>query len=255
MRTSIALAATVLALSLPGLAACKKSSSSQTAAATTADQSLKITQSSPPPGGSWLDVVNTTQDGYVRGNPNAKVKLLEIASLGCPVCKRFADEGVPPLKELVKSGQVSWEIRPYIIHGPIDLAANLIARCNGPQGFFPLAEAMYKDQLSWMGTIEKLPPAELDQMQSLPAQQVVKQMAERSGLQTLAAQHGLPSGKSNQCLADQKALENEVAATARVTDQYPDFKGTPTFVLNGKLLDQTSNWNALKPQLEAALKS
>jgi protein-disulfide isomerase len=252
MRSTIALLA-VLALSLPGLAACKKSSSG-TAAATSAEQSLKITQANPPPGGTWLDVVNSTQDGYVRGNPNAKVKLLEIASLGCPVCKRFADEGVPPLKELVKSGQVSWEIRPYIIHGPIDLAANLIARCNGPQGFFPLAEAMYQDQMSWMGAIEKLPPAELEQLQALPAQQVVKQMAERSGLQTLAAQHGLPSGKSNQCLADQQSLQREVDATARVNEQYPTFAGTPSFVLNGQLLDKTSNWAALKPQLDAALK-
>lgn len=252
MRHSLALLA-VLALSLPGLTACKKSGGGT--AATTAEQPLKITQASPPPGGTWLDVVNTTQDGYVRGNPNAKVKLLEIASLGCPVCKKFADEGVPPLKELVKSGQVSWEIRPYLIHGPIDLAANLIARCNGPQSFFPIAEAMYKDQMSWMGKIESLPKAQLEQLQNLPAQQLVRQMAEISGLQTLAAQHGLPSARSNQCLTDQQAMEREVAATSAVNDQYPEFKGTPSFVLNGKLLDQTSNWAALKPQLEAALKS
>jgi len=246
------LSAVALAAAALSLAGCKKEGAGAAAAP---EQQIKITQASPPPGGTWLDVVNATQDGYVRGNPNAKVKLTEIASLGCPVCKKFSDEGVPPLKELVKTGQVSWEIRPYLIHGPIDLAANLIARCNGTQGFFPLAEAMYQNQMSWMGKIEGLPPAELEKLQALPAQQVVKQMAEVSGLQTLAAQHGLPSGKSNQCLTDQKAMEREVAATAAVNDQYPEFRGTPSFVLNGKLLDQTSSWSALKPQLEAALKS
>ena len=252
MRHPLLTAAT-LTLGVLALGACKKEGASGSPAATAA-QEIKITQANPPAGGTWLDVVNTTQDGYVRGNPNAKVRLTEIASLGCPVCKRFADEGVPPLKELVKSGQVSWEIRPYLIHGPIDLAANLIARCNGPQGFFPIAEAMYADQMTWMGKIEKLPQAELERLQALPAQQVVQQMAQISGLQTLAAQHGLPSGKSNQCLADQKAMEREVAATTAVNDQYPEFSGTPSFVLNGKLLPQTANWAALKPQLEAALK-
>lgn len=245
--------AAALTLSLGGLAACKKDAAGSAPA--TPEQPIKITQASPPPGGSWLDVVNTTQDGYVLGNPNAKVKLTEIASLGCPVCQRFSVEGVPHLKDLVKTGQLSWEIRPYLIHGPIDLAANLIARCNGPRGFFPLAEAMYKDQKSWMGKIEALPPADLTQLQALPADQVVKQMAERSGLQTLAAQHGLPSAKSNQCLADRQAMEREVAATSSVNDQWPEFKGTPSFVLNGRLLDQTANWAALQPQLEAALKS
>jgi len=253
MRHSLLSAAAIAAAAM-SLAACKKDGSGNAAAAAP-EQQIKITQANPPPGGTWLDVVNATQNGYVRGNPNAKVKLTEIASLGCPVCKRFADEGVPPLKELVRSGQVSWEIRPYLIHGAIDLAANLIARCNGTPGFFPLAEAMYQNQMSWMGKIESLPQGELEKLQALPAQQQVQQMAQISGLQTLAAQHGLPSGKSNQCLADQKGMEREVAATAAVNDQYPEFSGTPSFVLNGKLLERTSNWAALKPQLEAALKN
>ena len=69
---------------------------------------------------------------FVMGNPNAKVKLLEIGSLSCPHCKAFDDEGVPTLIEnYVKPGKVSWEFRPYVIHGPIDMAANLVIRCNG----------------------------------------------------------------------------------------------------------------------------
>ena len=243
--------AAMLALSL-GLTACGKEEPAAPAATT--GQPTQVTQASPPPSGSWTDVVAATDDGYVMGNPNAKVKLTEVASLGCSVCKRFADEGVPALKELVKGGQVSWEVRPYLIHGPIDLAASLIARCNGPQGFFPLAEAMYREQGSWMGRIASLPPAEIEKLQALPADQIIRQMGERSGLQALAAQHGLPSAKSSQCLADTQAMEREVAATSNVSSQWPEFKGTPTFVLNGKLLPGVANWAALRPQLEAALK-
>ena len=102
---------------------------------------VQITQANPPAGGTWADVTNATSaGGFMMGNPNAKVKLVEIGSLFCPVCKRFADEGMPTLvNNYVKSGQVSWEFRPYIIHGPIDMAANLSRAATAPKTFFPLA--------------------------------------------------------------------------------------------------------------------
>ena len=33
----------------------------------------------------------------------------------------------------------------------------------------------------------------------------------------------------------------------------PDFQGTPTFILNGKMLDSAATWKELEPQLKAAL--
>ena len=41
----------------------------------------------PPPGGDWTDVVNATAASFMMGNPNAKVKLVEIGSLTCPHCR------------------------------------------------------------------------------------------------------------------------------------------------------------------------
>ena len=40
-----------------------------------------------------------------------------------------------------------------------------------------------------------------------------------------------------------------------VAAQYPEFTGTPSFVLNGELLKQTSNWETLEPQLRKAVGS
>jgi protein-disulfide isomerase len=37
------------------------------------------------------------------------------------------------------------------------------------------------------------------------------------------------------------------------TTRFPDFKGTPAFVINGKMLDKTATWDSLEPQLKAAL--
>jgi protein-disulfide isomerase len=79
-------------------------------------------------------------------------------------------------------------------------------------------------------------------------------MASLMGLQDWAAARGMPQAKSNQCLSDEKRIDQEVQLTSDVATQYPDFAGTPAFILNGKLLAKTGNWEALQPQLDEALK-
>jgi hypothetical protein len=37
------------------------------------------------------------------------------------------------------------------------------------------------------------------------------------------------------------------------TTQYPDFAGTPSFVLNGEMLKQTATWEKLEPAIRDAL--
>src|ERR1043166_7168182 len=131
VRSLLACSMAVLAL-----AACNKNKTENAGTAGPAEK-VTVTQANPPPGGTWADVVNATSAGVMMGNPNAKVKLVEIGSLSCPHCKAFDDEGVPALIEkYVKPGNVSWEFRPYLIHGPIDMAANLIVECNGYKSFF-----------------------------------------------------------------------------------------------------------------------
>ena len=191
----------------------------------------------------------------MMGNPNAKVKLVEIGSLSCPHCKAFDDEGVPTLIEkYVKSGNVSWEFRPYVIHGPIDMATNLVLRCDGLKSFFPLMQALYKDQaLGWRKSRRRR-RTRLNQIQNLPPNQVFVGMATLMGLQDWAAARGLPQAKSNQCLSNEKMIDHEVQLVSDVSNQYPDFKGTPSFIINGNMLNDTASWEKLQPQLEEALK-
>src|ERR1051325_7226246 len=105
MKARIFLASATAALALAG---CNKKG--ETPSTATSNETVTITEANPPPGGTWADVVNATSAGVMMGNPNAKVKLVEIGSLSCPHCKKFDDEGVPTLiGKYVKSGQVSWE--------------------------------------------------------------------------------------------------------------------------------------------------
>ena len=215
---------------------------------------VKWQQVTPPRGGNWTMVVNATPaGGFMMGNPNAKVKLVEYGSLTCPHCKAFDDEGVPTLvNKYVKSGQVSWEFRNYV-RDPFDLTASLIARCNGAKGFFPLMRALYENQMGWVGKIQATPQAKLESLQNLPPTQEFVQAAKFAGLQDFAAARGVPVAKSNQCLSNESSITQLVQMTSDATNQFPNFPGTPTFVINGKMVEDTATWALLEPALKKAL--
>ena len=153
----------------------------------------------------------------------------------------------------MKPGKLSWEFRPYLLHG-LDIPANLIAQCNGAKNFFPLVRALYTDQLDWIGKVEAVPQDKLEQVQNLPVNQQFAQLADLAGLQEWAAVRGVPKAKSDQCLRDEDEVNKLVQLSSDVNAQFPDFPGTPSFVINGTLLKETANWEKLQPQLDEALK-
>ncbi|MFL6721248.1 MAG: thioredoxin domain-containing protein [Sphingomonas sp.] len=220
---------------------------------------VNYAQVRPPKGGDWTMVVNQTPaGGFMMGNPNAKVKLIEYGSLTCPHCREFDETGVPSLVgKYVKSGQVSWEFRNYV-RDAFDLTASLVARCNGAKSFFPLMRALYKDQTEWFGKkVIGAPQSQLEQLQNLPPQQQFVAMGKLAGLQDWAAARGVPAAKSNQCLTNQNSVNQLVQMTSDATTQYPDFQGTPTFVINGKMFDikvGSPAWDQLKGGLDKALR-
>ena len=249
MKRSAFLACAAAALALAG---CNKKNEQGSAPA--ADAGVKITMANPPPGGNWSDVVNETAAGFMMGNPDAKVKLVEIGALTCPHCREFDEKGVPILiDKYVKTGQVSWEFRPYLLHG-LDLPTNLIARCNGTKSFFPLARALYHDQPDWVAKLQAVPQDKLEQVQNLPVNQQFVELATLAGLQDWAAARGVPQDKANQCLRDENEVNKLVQLSSDVSTQYPDFPGTPSFIINGTMLKETATWEKLKPQLDEALK-
>src|SRR3954453_1348708 len=202
----------------------------------------------------WTHVVAATPaGGFVLGNPKAKVKLIEYGSLTCPHCREFDEKGVPPLiANYVKSGRVSWEFRNYV-RDAFDLAASLVARCNGEKTFFPLSRALYNDQLVWVAKIQAVPPAQIEQLQNLPENQQFVELPKVAGFQDWAAARGVPVAKTNQCLANENSINQLVQMTSDATSQFPDFPGTPTFILNGTMLEKTATWDKLEPELRKAL--
>jgi len=242
--TTLASAAAVLAL-----AGCNSKQSNE---ATTTNAPVHYAETKPPAGGDWSQVINAMPDGGVMmGNPNAKVHLIEIGSLTCPHCQHFEETAVDNLtNKYVKTGQVSYEFRNYI-RDAFDLAAVLIAHCNGPKGFFPLARAFYDTQPDWEGKLQKVPQDQMEQMQNLPPEQIELQAAKIAGFLDWAAARGVPQAKATQCLTDTNSINQLVNQSGAIAQQWPDFSGTPNFVINGTLNNKIAEWD----QLDAALKT
>ena len=229
------------------------------AAAGNATESTSAEAVKPPANGDWSTVtVATTAGGFRMGNPDAKVKLIEYGSMTCPHCRSFSETGFQPLTQnYVKSGKVNYEFRNYV-RDPFDIAASLIARCNGSKSFFPLTEALYKEQPDWVGKIQAAPEAQLNGLQNLPPDKQFIEVARLAGLQQWAAMRGVPAAKSTQCLTDQAKVNQLVQMNSDATTSFPDMPGTPTFIINGKMVDlgpvtEAQVWSALESKIKAAL--
>jgi protein-disulfide isomerase len=176
----------------------------------------------------------------------------------CPHCRAFDETGVTPLtQKYVKPGKISYEFHNYV-RDPFDIAASLIARCNGAKSFFPLARALYKDQPNWVAKIQAAPPAQLEALQNLGPDKQFLEIAKVADLQKWAAMRGVPTAKSTACLTNQASINQLVQMDSDVTAKYPDFPGTPTFIINGKLVElgpvtEAQVWPALESKIKAAM--
>lgn len=208
----------------------------------------------PPADGDWSTVVTqTSAGGFLMGNPDAKVKLVELGSLTCHVCADF-DKSVPQLVEkYVKTGQVGYEFRNYV-RDPFDIAVSLIARCNGSASFFPLTHALFKDQTDWVGRLQTVPQEQIEALTNLGPERQFLEIAKAAGMQQWAAMRGVPTAKSTQCLTNQEAVNQLVQMNSDATSEYPEMRGTPTFLINGKMVEVT-NWQLLEPKIQEALGS
>jgi protein-disulfide isomerase len=237
---------------LKGAVALALLSPLQSAAAATAPHAK-------PSARDWTRVVSmTSAGGFVVGNPQAKVKLVEYGSMTCPHCKRFDDAAGSKIADYVKAGRITYEFRNYVRDAG-DVAASLIARCGGSRTYFGLTRALYKDQESWQSKLEATPQDKLNAIQDLPANKEFLEIAKAAGLVQWASARGVPVARSTQCLTDEKSVKRLIQMNQDAKTQYPGFKGTPTFLINGSVVDldsvssEAEIWPAIETQIKATL--
>ncbi len=241
----------VAAAAILASGACNAEKGSDSAATTAGAPAQAV---KPPAGGDWSQVVAATPaGGFMMGNSNASVKLVEYGSMTCPHCREFDETGMQPLiDKYVKTGRVAFEFRNYV-RDPFDLAGALIARCNGAKGFFPLTRAMFKDQPNWIAKLQTVAPEQQQALSTLPPSQQFVEIAKLAGFQQWAAQRGLPTAKSSACLSNEAEINRLVQMTSDANSEHPQFPGTPAFTINGKLVEKAAAWSLLEPALREAL--
>ncbi|EQB30846.1 thioredoxin domain-containing protein [Sphingobium ummariense] len=204
-----------------------------------------------PAGTSWAETITQTPEGHwVMGNPNAKLKLVEFGSFTCSHCRDFATEASEEIREMVNSGKMSYDFRNYV-RDPIDIATSLLARCGGKDIYYPLSEQFFANQTAMFEKAQSLGDARYQALMSARPAQRFGQLAQAVGLIDFAKQRGIAEDQAKQCLADTAAAEKLAKGVEEANSQY-EITGTPTFLINGVVVENTAAWSQLKPKLKEA---
>ncbi|MDB5706943.1 MAG: protein-disulfide isomerase [Sphingomonas bacterium] len=206
-----------------------------------------------PAGQNWVDtVVKTPEGGFRMGNPNAAVKLIEYGSRTCPHCAVFDKEGFPVLKSgPIASGKLSYEFRDYPIHNELDIGPILLGHCVEPAQFFPMLDQMMSSQETLVYRKDKIPDADQERLKNASPPEIAAYLANFYGYFDFVKQRGVPDAKARACLADPKGLETIARNTDAANQQYK-VQGTPTFIVNGDVVQNAAEWSQLEPALKAA---
>ena len=243
MKTKTGISALTMALAL---AACGSENANNTTAAAPA------ASVAPPAGTTWVETVTKTADGgFLMGNPNATVKLVEYGSLTCSHCAVFAETGLSALKEkYISRGTVSLEFRNFV-RDPIDMTAALLSRCNGAGPFYQLTDQIFAEQEQLLSRFQSLGEAGFQRIQSLPPEQMFGEFAKAGGLDQFVQQRGVSSEKAATCLSNKAAVDELVGMQKRAVDDF-NVNATPTFLINGQVATNAADWTNLEPQIRAA---
>lgn len=171
-----------------------------------------------------------TAEDMTLGNPNAKVTVVEYASVACPHCAKWNEEVFPAFKaKYIDTGKVNYVAREALTGEPtLANAGAMLARCAGKDKYFQVTDALYHAQASIFQTGDI-----------------------RGELLTIARAAGMSEAQFNSCLSD----ENAAKSAERLDKQMKADKiqGTPTFIVNGKKVGGESGGEVTLAQLDAAI--
>lgn len=241
----------LIAISFLALASCNQAPATDAPAVNATAATNAATPVTAPTDSKWIETVSKTPEGgMIMGNPAAAVKLVEYGALSCSHCAEFSEKSNATIKTMIASGKLSYEYRPFLLNA-IDVPAFLLARCGGAGPFFPVSEQLYAAQREWLEKTKSITAADQASFQTMQPVQQTAFLAEKLGLVEFVKARGIGTEAAKACLADVKGIE----ALGKITEiGQTTFKvtGTPTFVINGSTVPDTSTWELLEPKLKAA---
>jgi protein-disulfide isomerase len=157
-----------------------------------------------------VDPMKVTEKDHVLGDPNAKVTIIEYASMTCPHCAGFHTTVLPELKKLyIDTGKVKLVFRDF----PLDraaLQASLLAECVPADRYFAMIDMLFQTQPQWSRASDP-----------------------QDALSKAAKLLGIDDVKFRACQDDKEAMAAIVGE--RQGGESIGVQSTPTLVINGKL--------------------
>jgi protein-disulfide isomerase len=202
-----------------------------------------------PEGTNWGETVTISEeDGYVLGNPDAPLKLVEYASHTCGACANFSAQAKPGIKEFVATGVVSFEQR-NLVRDPIDLTIATLVRCGAKENMQPLSDQAWGNLEATFAAVNQNNAA-YQAAGGAPLEERFVGIAQAAGLIDFFAARGLSADQQLACLTDTETIEG-IANNSTTQASELSINVTPTFLLNGRRLE-VNQWREIEGVLQRA---
>ncbi len=207
------------------------------------------------PATGWAKTVVPTADGgFMMGNPKATVHIIEYGSLTCPACRQFNTTEKPKLvAKYVNSGQVKFEYRSFLIHGAPDYMASLMAYCLPANRYFTWVDVIYNEFADWTGGFKNVTDSDQAAAQKMKPQEALIFLADKGGFDDFWRKKGIPKATYDRCMADPVNF-SKLASVYKTAGEKWQISGTPTFIINGKKLENALTFDQLDAQLKKIVK-
>lgn len=200
---------------------------------------------------NWANQIVVTADGsHMFGNPKADMQLTEFVSYTCPHCAHFTREADPALRlTLVPKGQIAVTVTT-LLRNPIDLTISMLTTCGDPKRFFQRHNAFLTGQDAWMGKLEKMSEEQQKRWYQGALPERMKAIASDFDFYSRVAAWGMTRTQADACFANEAVFDTIKQQQATVAKN--GVNSTPSFILNGKLLD-AHDWAGLSKEITAQM--
>ena len=200
---------------------------------------------------NWLTVVDTAHGGHAIGNPDAKVKLTEFISYTCPHCGHFAQEGSGPIDLYVAAGKVQLDVR-HVVRDAVDLTAAMLANCGSSAKFPRNHAALILSQPKWLPVVERATDGQKSRWYYGPGPARRRAIANDLKFYDIMAPRGYDRPQLDRCLSDE-ALAKRLSDQSVADDAKWNVRSTPSFAIDGAMINGAFTWGLLRPFLDARL--
>lgn len=206
---------------------------------------------SPAAAQNWLQTVERTPVSHIVGNPDAPVTVIEYLSYTCPHCREFAMQGEEILKlGYVSKGDLRYEYRD-VAANPVDLTAAMMARCGAPEKFPGNHSALMMAQPQYNALMRLATKAQSDRWFNGDKAARRRAVASDLNLYAIFERRGYTRVELDRCLADQALADRIEGAIKADVAKYGPIP-TPSFVVNGTMLEGVHTWDQLQQALAGA---